>query len=276
MLMIQQVLCQSTAKRAKWRNHRHFALYTLERMATERWTHRFVARWRPRLAFYEKRIEILRALEADGSLSFFRVLDDQVVAHLGNADLRVSATDESVAIEALKPGVPLDRLFRGAEIVLDAIEPSVLRRFVLQAQYLAPIDQDYDDARRVAVQSMTSLGDNVHPRDAAVLIDAQLSSPPATFHAEYGVAERREIPIRLSRAGGRLASHNESDVSPGFWDEASIPEVAGFCDALVSADRDVTADPTIGAFVELHDALLSATDEAVDSLLSPFYSGAKS
>lgn len=244
--------------------------YAASLMVAQLWTQRFTARWRSELSYYERRLDIMRQLKDAGLLTTFRVSEERMSARLGDASHLVVFSHDMLTVSALQPFADLDRLRSACGIVIDMIQPSALRRIELSGQWLAPLTDDYDVARARATRAVANLPDEVEPRDTAVLLDIDIQDPQSTVHAEFGVLQAREMPMRLARVIGRMPSPQQ-ETPASLWTPESLPPVAAFCDATVRPDA-TAVEASLDAFVDLWDGLVLATGKLVESILSPLYS----
>ena len=226
----------------------------------EPWTQRYRLRWRPTLAFYEKRYAVLRALEKDGLLRQFKSNEASVSARLTDASHVVTFGPNRLDISLLRPGTD-DLLEQITARVLEALRPERLSRPSVGLQWLAPADQDYESARTNAATRLFPPENTVEFDDFAVLLDGHHEI--GSYRLEIGIVEAAELPVRLAREVGRVGA-SDPETPRSLWPIDSFPDVAYFGDA--EWDLDQTPDPTSAGVIELWSRTRDATSNVVSSV----------
>jgi hypothetical protein len=202
----------------------------------EPWTQRIILRWVTELRFYERRIEVLRAVKDEGLLHAFAVTEGDVRGRLAGDDCEMILAPSLLDITLHTPGVDLARIWRAVEIVMAAVKPERPVGFQAFFQYLAPLDLDFDSAIARGRQRLFRLplptGD-VDFTDWAITADLSVAgTPDVTAQTEFGIVRREEIPGRLQRLVGRM-SRIAGAARPGAnLDMSAFADVSLFADSM--------------------------------------------
>jgi hypothetical protein len=197
--------------------------------------------WSPELTFYERKIELLRYLEARGLLTAFRVSEGEISARLDSALVRV--TPEHCDVLIVGPGADLTDARQALEYVVGVVGPSDVHMFFGEFQFVEPLTLDYDLARQVALEALMprpAIARTVRFTDFSLLVDGNDSGSPSEFQAELGVIERDEAMNRLQRTVSRMGppdEHRSRHLATVFRKE-DFPSVAFFSDWRVNAPAD--------------------------------------
>lgn len=194
----------------------------------EPWTNGLRLAWVPTLSYFERRFEILRALERRGVLHAFRVDDDDsVAARLEEAHHELRIRSDGLGASEFGSDGRSTVLREAVAEVLNALEPRRFRALSAFYQHMAPIEGDYDGRRRhFAAVCAAGVGASLGATDCAVLIDG--SREGADYQAEFGIVDRTELRMRLrGEQVGRLGgAHRFQGELP-----ADLPEVAMYMES---------------------------------------------
>ncbi len=204
------------------------------------WTQRYGIQWAPVVSFYEHRYSILRSFEAGGLLRGFQSDEDSVAARLGDPGHTVTFGPTHLNASLLRPGADEDRIFDAARRIVDELRPVRMARATGGFQWLAPVDLDYDEARRSATRSLFGQNDPDKVLAGTTLVDYALlidgTHPNGTYQIEIGVVKAEEVPDRFARTAGRMGGP-DMGISPSLWPLDSLPEVAYFGDLRWRANK---------------------------------------
>jgi hypothetical protein len=226
------------------------------------WTQRLNVRWRRTITFFERQYEILRELEANDLLWQFRTEPERISVRVGDAYHRLSFGVGHVEGALLAPDGDLSRIQNAMRIVLEAIEPDRLVRPELSAQWLMPLESDYDEARKAGIAALVGeVAASV--TDWAFVFDGQLESPELTYHLEAGIVQSSEIPSRLSRVAGSFTPDPEAP--PTLWATHELPDVAFFCDSDFTVADRLEASPD--ALFSLWEGTRNAAEGVVSGVM---------
>jgi hypothetical protein len=228
------------------------------------WTQALWLFWRPRLTFYERRIEFLRVLDERKELVSFSVEETNITAEVdrglsltleeGSLHLRVGAGDRRALIEP-------------AKLALDMVAPDRFRQMILTTQHVFPVDADYTAARQIAIATTLGQAARSHPlSDFALLLDGVPRSFAGEFHAEFGVVSATELPARLARRIGRMSVHAPTEADDQ-WADRPLPDVALFTDSAWVARPDPTPDRI--DWIDFWETALEDANMFADELWSP-------
>jgi hypothetical protein len=204
----------------------------------ELWTQSITAQWPPCLSFYDKKLELLHGFQDEGVLLAFKNQDGEIGALLGDRDHQIEVEPNRLSMRILQKGGDIRRIERAARSVVTAIAPPRVAKLSVSLQYVAPLSQDYDEARVESSQAFLGLGEPSDLRlsdsalriwDWAVLLEGENDRDEASFQMEFGIVDAEELPERLAREVGQIeleGSHPDAD----HWENEKLPEVALFAD----------------------------------------------
>lgn len=198
------------------------------------WTQSVTLRWRPELRFYERRFEILRHLEEQGSMWSFRVSDDLAEARLIDQFQQLSVRQDRASMHLLSPDADAEVGWDALRFAIGKVQPRAPQGMASSFQYLAPLELPLAEAVARGNQGRILAPVDAHgvkTGDWAVLVDLTVDDPPGALgQTEFGVLADDEAPARLGRVVGRSAYTDRASVSPGLWEDVEFPSVALFAD----------------------------------------------
>jgi hypothetical protein len=197
------------------------------------WTQRITLEWGPELRFYERRIEVLRALEDRGELHAFYVSDTEVRARLHGEDCELVLRRDLLDIALQSPTADAAKGWEAAGIALSAIEPSRPRGFRAYFQHIAPLNVDFVTAvarGRERLFRLPPMEGDVEFTDWAFLADLS-AAEEVQGQVEFGIVQRSEIPARLRREVGRAARGGGGPGVTANLDIAKFADVSLFADS---------------------------------------------
>jgi len=198
------------------------------------WTQTIGLSWRPELSFYEKRIEILKALEKKEILRAFRVEDRFVDAQLFETRDLLSVRQDGLSLELFSPSADPERAIQAVEIAIAGIVPKAPRRIKASFQFIVDLELGFEAAIEAAHGGIFhAFGpSSLTFGDWAVLLDFNLDEQQAVGQAEFGVIAQQEALRRLTREAGRKPQRPEMQTQ-GRWKRADFPEVSVFVDGYL-------------------------------------------
>jgi hypothetical protein len=195
------------------------------------WTQRLSVAWRPSLGFFEKRYEILRAIEDEKLLHQFLHRDDRISVRLGDPNHIVTFAPDRLEMTVLRPDGDLGRVLNVGQLVLEALRPSRILSPAVQFQWLNPIAQDYEVAKAQLVERLFGQVPHLTYGDTAALLDVATDEPASRGQVEFGLVNASEMPGRLARSVGYMTHLAEPEAPASLWVGETLPEVAFFCDS---------------------------------------------
>jgi hypothetical protein len=235
--------------------------------------------WRPCLAFYERRIELLRLWESSDLLVAFQVAHDRISAVVGE-DTFVSVGTAGLDITTLTTE---DEAF-AARLISEATEMlgvDAISGVTSDLQFLVSVDLDYDEARRrLAAPMVGAWFESSQLIDSAMLLDGRSRDGAAHFQIEFGVVSREEVAQRTSRMVGRLSNAADFDIShglqrldPATWSAETpddAPAVSLFADWHWRFIDTPPEGATIGDVLPAWRALMEESAEVVGAIGTVF------
>lgn len=209
------------------------------------WTQSLALAWRPELRFYEKRLEILRALEERGDLWAFRASEDRVQARLVDQWQQMSVRQSGVALHLLSPAADEERSWKALALASEMVQPKEIRSLSIAFQYAVELPIPFADAARRGGRALVAgFGlSGVSVPDWAVLVDVALDEAlGARGQAEFGIVRALEVPVRLARDVGRIGFPDPPVTSAELWENEEFPPVAVFMDIALNASIDASMD----------------------------------
>src|SRR5262245_10703833 len=119
-------------------------------------TQHFALSWKPKVRYWERRLEPLRVFEERQELASFNVQRPEVVARIANRYQEVRYGSVGVSVWAADQEVDLERIFGALKTVFDVFEPGELGSARANFQFLIPVSADYDEVRRDIGQGFLS------------------------------------------------------------------------------------------------------------------------
>jgi hypothetical protein len=205
------------------------------------WTQSLALTWRPELRFYEKRFDVLRALEERGELWAFRAHEDRVQARLFDRWQQMSVRQNGASLHLLSPQADPESAWAALVLAFDMIAPTRPRHMSVAFQYVADLPLAFDDAVMRGYGSVLGrfAPKTIKVSDWAVLFDFSMDQPAGvSAMAEFGVLRADEVPVRLARSLGRLRFVDPPSTSPELWEDAHFEPVSIFMDVALHADID--------------------------------------
>ena len=223
------------------------------------WSETLSASWRPELCFYERRTELLRALDDLQRLRAFKVREDSVRGLLGpKVEVILSAGGLEVVTQG--PDPPTDDARVALDLAFEIIAPRRLVAATVLLQFIVPLDQDYETVKaRAARDAAVTLIPGLPLTDFSFLADGYEEHCGATWQVEMGIIDRSEAIDRVMRARSRIqAPGGPSGLRPPT--EEAFPDVAFFSDWYWSQRwRDAPEAP----LVEVRDLWATARADSM-------------
>ena len=206
------------------------------------WTRRLTLPLQTTLSFFENRLAALREFEAEGLLHQVRVEEERVSVRLGDPNHLLTFGPRQLEVALLQPTGDLDRVATAVERVWKALDPARVSGPTFQFQWLVPLEDEYDTARRRAIGSLLGQSSVVSLTDWSMVLNAEGDKPPGVITLEMGIVEAAEAPQRLGRLTGLFRGQG-AETPPTIWTHESLPEVAFFVDMIWAAPKLVDATP---------------------------------
>lgn len=187
------------------------------------WTQTVQFRWRPELAFYERRSAVLRQMEERDLLEAFQWAVGDVTVRTGRFEaLAVGVNGATCTLQS--PDSPMEPVRDALSLFMAELRPEGVVLTTAHFRYLLPLDLDPAEAQRLSGVAMASeFLPEASPTDWALLLDGRSDRVGADFQVEYGVVGREEVAHRLVGAG--RASDLPSMLEP---DVRAVPDCALF------------------------------------------------
>lgn len=219
-------------------------------MIPSAWNQTLTVTWRPRLAFFENRLALLKSFEEEGAVYAFRFEPGVIGVRLHDNNLELTLTSTSLTMRASTLRADMARLQEAGRRAFTAVAPDSVTATRLDLQHVGPLHQDYDAARRDSARAwFGSWVDRTKVVDHALLVDGESRSSRATYTMEFGVVSASELPSRLDRAVGRVSTSGQVGDPSAYhppsraavnWGALDLPAVAVFVD---STWRSIEAPP---------------------------------
>lgn len=214
-------------------------------MALETWSQEVVAAWRPTLTYYKVRFDLLDEVRAQvGSASSFRVEEDEVGLRFDSGLHEVALGPSSIRFIVLTPDLETEVIQSVLDTCLAGLDISGNTLMRGAFQHLAPLDYNYDAARRsTSRRLLADISPELLPTDWSLLVDGEAPDGSIKFQSEFGVVEESEIQERVSRQAGRTTG--EAQALPRAWNDLEKPDVALFADTTFGSQSGVPAEPAV-------------------------------
>jgi hypothetical protein len=229
--------------------------------------------WSPSLAYHERRLEVLRALEDAGVLHEFFVGDDDTGARVGveHHELRVGV--RGIVAVLFPPEEAARPVIEAVRHALELVEPKELRSISVFTQHLLAVEQPYEEARRVFTSAMLGgVARLTAAVDSAVLLDGQWAQGP--MQLEVGIVSRSELEQRLLGGVGRahpprnvMGNRKLPDGLPAVSLYTEANRVLADADSLTAGDRPAKVLMTWTAAAEESDELARGLATELASVL---------
>jgi hypothetical protein len=231
------------------------------------WTQRVSCPWRQNIAFYERRYEILRAIEDKGLLRRFQERPNELAVRLQGPHQLVAFRPTGLFLSMLRPDAVSDVVRAVVEVVCGAMSPDPIGSPTFKFQWLVACETPYDEARKVAAEAF--MGEN-HPTqmiDFALVIDGRFDEPFDEYHLSFGVVEAAEAPSRLAR--GIRRADEQRDSPPGIWRIEDLPPVAVFCDIEMESASPLDPGDIVGSLFSALELARDEADQLLTSIMKP-------
>ncbi len=217
----------------------------------EPFTQSLTLSWLPELRFFERRYEILRALQDRGDMWAFHASDTGIQARLFDLDHQLTVRQHNASLHLLAPAPQADRAWDVFAFAVTAIQPRQAQTMALTFQFVEPLPLDFDAAIRIAHSSLVHIPgtDAIQAGDWALLVDLSVSEPEgADGQTEFGIIKATETAPRLRRDISRVTMAEAPTMVADQWEDAQFAPVSLFVDVTFRAP----ASPGAGMLDALH------------------------
>jgi hypothetical protein len=195
------------------------------------WSQTLRVVWKPELRFFETRTDLLRTFEEETGLPAFRWTDGLIGARLGLSEaIEIQSSGARLVVTTPDGDTSVAEAALGH--AFEAIKPENVRILGADFQFLMPLDENYDTARRGSAALLLGglmPGENV--LDWSALLDGLFEEAGMRYQVEFGILNNQEAPARIVRNMTRLdLSEDVLPMPPDFWHFEDLPEVALFMD----------------------------------------------
>ncbi|MEX2447623.1 MAG: hypothetical protein WD404_02635 [Solirubrobacterales bacterium] len=229
------------------------------------WTQSLHLYWRPELRFYAKQADLLKQYEEQGVLRAFRIEEGFVDAQLFESRDRLTIKKDGVDLRLLSPRADPDRALEALDIAVKEVGPAFPRAVSASFQHIIEIDVDLDEAiKRGYGRILGDLPGRFNFGDWAVLTDVVVEGLDASGTIEFGIIRSDEAPMRLARLAGRAGEARQQSLAR--WQEEDFPDVAVFCDGVISGSLDSKTEGLAASATEFWNAARSAQESLADGL----------
>ena len=220
------------------------------------WTQVAFISWRPELRFFERRHEVLRALDDQGMLRAFQWASDSLSARLGPFEL-FEVRPSGAAITLGSPRVSHQASRDALEIALEMLKPRQVVFSRALVQTVLPIASDAGvTAVKTAQSLLPALSGDVDAQDWAMIFDGS-STVLGLFQVEFGVIRADELIDRVTRQAGRVQPWQPMQ---DVVDRTGIPDAAMFFAWTWRTPHQVEEDNPVESICGLWSALVDESE----------------
>ncbi|HEV3000179.1 MAG TPA: hypothetical protein VGW75_05505 [Solirubrobacteraceae bacterium] len=223
------------------------------------WTQRLRISWRSTLGFFEGRYDVLREIERRELLYGFRVTEQRIAVRLGDPAHFIAFAPGRIELSVFQPDADRERLRMVLPLLVERLDVGAAR-LTLDAQWLDPLELDYDDARNRALARHFPELITAEAHDFAFMLESRRGSG-TRWILDIGVLKQSEMPARLSREESRLGPR-DPESPPSIWPLQSLPEVALYVDGTFELLERV-ADASVDNVLKQWESLTESAEELV-------------
>jgi hypothetical protein len=227
--------------------------------SVQAWTQRLRISWRPTLGFFDSRYEVLREIERRELLYGFRVTEQRIGVRLGDPVHFMAFGPGRIELSVFRPDAEPERLRTVLPLLVERLDVRPAR-LTLDAQWLVPLELEYDDARNQALARHFPDLTTAEAHDFAFMLESR-RGPGTRWTLDVGVVERGELPPRLSREHSRVGP-KDPESPPSIWPLESLPEVALYVDGTFELVERI-ADPSVDNLLQQWESLMESAEEVV-------------